>query len=161
MKIDLKHQGWWFLQGFDLKTGRELWRESIHNGIPTAAANDTLSTYFSGNWYIGLIAAAMVEDPTDTMGSHAGWSEYTGYTEGTRPAWNKGSPSGGQISNTSSKAQFTVPAGPVLTGAFLVNDSTKGGSSNLLWATGKFLTQQSIGTPQVVQAVYSLRFLSG
>ena len=132
------------------------------NGITTPAINDLFETQFrSGtqkpSWYLGLIrddnytalAAA------DTMASHAGWEEGTEYSEGTRPAWSAGAAAGKAIAN-SAAAEFTVNAEQTFKGLFLASNSTKGGTTGILWCTGLFDVEQSMPSGQVLKVYYTL-----
>lgn len=114
------------------------------NGIITAKLDDVGNVYFLGaaatgsNWYAGLISSDATLAATDTMASHAGWTEFTGYDESARPAWAPGTSTARQWVNSTAMI-FTmsarIDAGDV-GGLFICSDSTKGGSSGELWAHG-------------------------
>lgn len=101
-------------------------------------------TYFKGAgytaaWYLGLYGAAASSTPAagDTMASHAGWTEFTGYSQATRPqavfdTATTANPS--VVTNANSVAVYTINvAGPVVIGgAFLTSNSTKGGTAGRL-----------------------------
>jgi len=84
----------------------------------------------------------------DTMASHSGWTENTGYSNSTRPAptWGSASASGGgagtagtgTISTTATA--FSINATGTIAGAFLVTNSTKGGTTGTLYSAGSFTT---------------------
>ena len=113
------------------------------------------------NWYIGLYGASATNSPnaTDTMASHGaegagGWTEYQSYDEATRQACTFGavdsSTSGtATISNSASQATFTISSVSASTvgGAFLVSNSTKGGSTGTLFSAADF---QSPGDRSVI-----------
>ena len=73
----------------------------------------------------------------DTMGTHTGWSEYTNYSASTRPAPSWGSASGGSLSTTATSYSINSSGGTVA-GAFMVTNSTKGGTSGTLYSAGNF-----------------------
>jgi hypothetical protein len=94
-------------------------------------------------WYLGLYGAAASNTPaaTDTMASHAGWTEVTAYTQATRPqcvfaAGTLADPS--VMTNTASPATFTINATTVVGGAFLTSNNTKGGTTGTLFSAADF-----------------------
>ena len=72
------------------------------------------------------------------MSSHSGWTENTTYSESVRQTLTLGSVSGGSVSNSASKAAFTINGTTTVGGAFLVTNSTKGGSTGTLYGGGAF-----------------------
>lgn len=73
--------------------------------------------------------------PDDTMSSHDGWDELTDYSQSTRPQWVNNGSAAGYIDNTPG-ALFTASAAFSVRGGALVTNSTKGGSTGILIATG-------------------------
>ena len=71
----------------------------------------------------------------DTMGSHTSFAESTAYS-GTRPTWTPGTVSGGSVSNSGSPASFSMTGPDYIFGAFLVSNSTQGGSTGTLYGAG-------------------------
>jgi hypothetical protein len=141
--------------------GSEAWRQEFKNGTTIAGLNAILNTMFAGasqtsTWYLGLIdnGAYSAVAGTDTMASHSGWAEFTGYDEAARQAWTKGSPAGGVI-NTATASSFTMSGSGTLRGAFLVSNGTKSGTSGTLWATGEFGSTQQVTAGQVIQVSYT------
>lgn len=132
------------------------------NGLSTAGVNALWEAQFrSGtqyaNWYCGLIRddnySALSAD--DTMASHSGWEEGTEYSEGTRPAWSPGAASGKAVSNPTAM-EFTISTEQTFKGLFICSDSTKSGSSGILWCTGLFDVEQSMPVGQVLKVYYTL-----
>lgn len=146
------------------KDGQLKWSESIDcgkhqdgNGVTTAGVNSLLDVYFRAQtqlttWYIGLVDNSGFSSfsATDTMSSHAGWTESTAYTSATRVQWTPSAASGGSISH-SGTIDFTMNAGGTLKGAFVVSNSTKGGTSGTLWATGSFSSTQTFVSTDVIK----------
>lgn len=96
--------------------------------------NANASTTVSGAGY------AIEPRAADTMSSKS-FNEVTPYSNSVRPTWTKNAaPSGGAMSNSSSKAAFTVNATSRVFGAFAASDSTKGGTSGTLYGGGLFTT---------------------
>lgn len=114
------------------------------NLIPTVGLNYIADTALSGGtpittWYLGLTAATPSPAAGDTMGSHAGWSYFTGYSESVRQTWTDAGPSAGVVTNAASAAVFTSNAdAQTVGGAFLTSVSTKSGSTGTLFACGAF-----------------------
>lgn len=144
--------------------GSKAWEAPIHfNNAPTnVGLNALLSAFFAGGtqvptWYIGLVdnAGFSTFAAADTMASHAGWAENTGYSQSTRPAWAPGAVSGQQIAS-STATQFTASGSMTIKGAFITSDNTKGGTAGTLWATGAFASLQVISlSGQILEVNYS------
>jgi len=79
----------------------------------------------------------------DTISSHAGWTESTAYSNATRPQAVFGTPTA-TSSISSSQATFNINATATIAGAFLVNNSTKGGTTGTLYSAGSFATSRSV-----------------
>lgn len=131
------------IEAFD-PTGKPKWVDEWWNLVVTAGLNDSLTQQFKASaytaaWYVGLSAGSPTFAAGDTMSSHGGWTEVTAYSEGTRPALTLGTVAAGSVDNSASKATFTINAnGTVIGGAFLVTNSTKGGTSGTLYGGGAF-----------------------
>lgn len=94
----------------------------------------------------GTAAYAVEPRPADVMNSKS-FNELAGsnYSEANRPAWTKnGAPSSGAMSNSASKARFTINAANVrIFGGFLTSNNTKGGTTGLLFGGGLFTASGS------------------
>lgn len=155
----LKTKGWFHVVCRN-PDGSIAWEEKFPNGTTTAGLNHMLSVVLASgtqvtDWRMGLIddSGYTAVSASDTMSSHSGWSEFTSYSEGSRPAWTAGAVSGGVV-NGSAAVSFTMSADADLRGAFLVSNSTKGGTTGTLWATGVFGSVQSVLNGQVVDVTY-------
>lgn len=131
--------------------GKLKWREGFDNLVTTAGKNKyldaTLKTGLAAPaWYVGLVAGPNETgyDAADTMGSHAGWSEDQNYSNGTRPAFTPGAISAGSVDNSGSKAVFNINAPATISGAFLADNSTKGGTTGTLLGVGAFAADRSV-----------------
>jgi hypothetical protein len=144
-------------QCFD-KNGNLKWEESTHNLVVNVGLADMNDKYFSGSgytaaWYLGLVdgpGSGNTYAAADTMASHAGWTENTGYSQSTRPAATFGSATVADpsvIDNTGSVAVFSINATSTIAGAFLTSDDTKSGTSGILFSVSNF---QSPGDRSVV-----------
>jgi hypothetical protein len=123
----------------------------VNGGLQYMAGTALTSTTQITTWYIGLYGAGASNTPaaTDTMSSHAGWTEVTPYS-GARPtatfaAATNANPS--VVTNSASPASFAINATQTVGGAFLVSNSTAGGSTGTLFSAADF---QSPGDRNVV-----------
>ncbi len=136
------------------------------NGIPTAALNAILESFFRTGtiypvWYLGLIDTVNFSGlaGTDTIGSHPGWQEFTGYNEAQRQPWNPSGASNGILTDPIA-ASFTFTADHTVKGLFVASDNTKGGTAGLLWATGLDDQDQSFLGGEICKVVYTLPAVS-
>lgn len=111
--------------------------------ITTVAARSSTTAITSGANAGSTVAGASyaVEPrPADTMATKS-FNETTPYSNANRPTWTKnGAASGGAMSNSSSRASFTINATGRVFGAFLSSDNTKGGTTGTLYGGGLFST---------------------
>ena len=138
----LKLKGKYYLEL--IRNGKVIAIREALNGITDVGIDAILDIMMHGSsqitaWFLGLIDASGYTglSPSDTMASHAGWSEFTTYSEGTRPAWQEDAASGQSITNTT-LADFSITGAVTLKGAFLTSNSTKGGAAGTLWSTALF-----------------------
>lgn len=83
-------------------------------------------------------AYAIEPRAADTMASKS-FNETVPYSDSTRPAWTKNAAaSSGAMSNSSSKASFTINATGRIFGAFLATNSTKSGTTGTMFGGGLF-----------------------
>jgi hypothetical protein len=126
------------------RDGEMLWKDTFHNLVTTAGLNDSLSKHFKASsytaaWYVGLTTGSPTFAAGDVIGTHAGWTESTAYTESVRQTLTLGTPSSGSVDNSASKAVFTINASATVGGSFVVSDNTKGGTSTgIIYGGGAF-----------------------
>jgi len=128
--------------------GNIRWAESLCNLVVNVGLQDMNDKYFSGSsytaaWYIGLYGAAASNNPaaSDTAASHAGWTEITPYSNATRPACTFGAATAADpsvITNSGSPAAFNINGTATVGGAFLISNSTKGGTTGILFSASDF-----------------------
>ena len=140
----LKLKGKYYLEL--VRDGKIIETREFLNGITNLGINALLDIMFHGTtqitaWFLGLINASGYTGLAagDTMASHAGWAEFTTYSQATRPAWVEDAASSQSITNTA-LAVFSITGAATLKGAFLPSDSTKGGAVGTLWSTALFST---------------------
>jgi hypothetical protein len=133
------------------KAGRLKWRDSFLNTVVTVGKNDLLDKYFAGSAYTAAFFLGLIDNAGftaiaagDTMASHAGWAESSAYTQGTRPALVFAGASGGSKA-TSAPSVFSINTNStVLKGAFVTTNSTKGGTTGVLFSAGAFAANRSV-----------------
>ena len=124
----------------------EKWADQVApNLVTTVGGNNMLDNHLSGSaytaaWYMGLISAtSYTTGPalTDTMASHGGWAEDVNYSNAARPttAW---SAAASKSKSLSAGLVFNMNDSTTIKGCFLNTDSTKNGSTGILFSAGLF-----------------------
>lgn len=120
------------------------WSLKQKNTVVTVGKNDLLDKYFAGSaytaaWYCGLISSVSYSaiNAADTIASHAGWTEagatnVPNYSSGTRVALAFSAASAGSKA-TSSASSFTFSSGGTIKGMFACSNSTKDGTTGVLY----------------------------
>ena len=139
-----KATGKYVVECFD-KDGNLKWTAESKNlvvnvGLQYMAGVALTSTAQITSWYIGLYGAAASNTPAagDTLASHAGWTEVTPYS-GNRPAATFAAATNANpsvVTNSASKAQFTINASETVGGAFLC--SAASGTTGTLFSAADF-----------------------
>lgn len=124
------------------RQGREIWRDTIENLVVNEGLNQLLGTTLTSeqqvtSWYILLTSGSPTVAAGDTMGSHAGWDEFTGVSDATRLHWPGSRDATGQATNPSA-VQYSLNATGTIGGAGLVSQNSLGGSGGILYAAGAF-----------------------
>jgi hypothetical protein len=138
------------------------WREEVTNAVMDTGANDMLTNYFKGSaytaaWYVGIATMTTNFATSDTLASHAGWTEFTAYTGPNRPAWTGGTASARSISNTASQAVFSINgAGGTVGGAFLVSNNTIGGTTGVLYGGATLTSARTLASGDTLNITVTL-----
>jgi len=143
-----KAVGKYFFECFD-KDGNLKWTAESKNLVVNVGLQYMAGTSLDGatsritTWYIGLYGAGSSNNPaaSDTMSSHAGWTENTTYSNATRPAATFAAATTANpsvVTNSASKATFNINGSATVGGAFLTSDSTKGGTTGTLFSASDF-----------------------
>lgn len=138
------------------KDGSVKWVEEIDNIIVNVGLDHALDVILDGGsqistWYVGLKGSG-TPVAADTAASHAGWSEITNYSEGTRQTWQGGSVTNQSIDNSGAPASFTINQdSTVIHGAFLISNNTKGGSTGTLFSAGNFASSKSLDNGEILE----------
>lgn len=124
--------------------GNLKWAEAFPNLVVNTGLQDMNTQYFKGvtytaTWYMGLVNTGATYAAGNTMLSHSGWTENTGYAQAARPTMSFGTASTADPSViASSVVVFTSNATSTLAGAFITTENTKGGTAGLLFSVGNF-----------------------
>jgi len=152
--------------------GKLLWRDGYDNLVVDQGLNEMLGLMLDRStspayakqtaWYIGLVVetASPAYAATDTLATNPNWNEVTAYSEGVRQTFTDGGVSSKSLDNSASKATFTINAdATVLDGGLLASDSTKGGTTGILYSVGAFTGgQKTLDTNDTidVQATFTI-----
>lgn len=136
--------------------GHLRWEEVIDNMVVTVGQNDILNKYYTGVAYtaanfIGLTTGSPTFAATDTMASHTGWTEFSEYSNATRPAPTWGTAAAGVI--TSPAVAFNISAPGTAGGSFLTTDSTILGTAGVLVGGAVFSANRTVDTPDVINII--------
>lgn len=132
------------------------------NGIVDVGLNHLLDVGFrnqtqTATWYMGLInnSGFSALAAADTMSSHAGWTEFTTYSESVRSTWTPAAAASRSIQNTTA-VEFTITGTGTIKGVFLTTVDTKGGTTGTLWATASFASTVSVVNGDVLKVTYTI-----
>lgn len=157
--------GWLNIQVFDSK-GREKFATQCRNLVVNVGKNNILTVYFadgtqtaSSSWFMGLMSDTGFTGIAagDTMSSHAGWNEFTGYSQANRPLWGQAAPAAGVTSITNATpVTFDITSSATLKGGFIVTNNTKGGTTGTLWAAALFSAAVPVNNGDQMKCTYNL-----
>ena len=134
----------------------------VNVGLQYMAGVALTSTAQITSWYVGLYGASSSNTPAagDTMSSHIGWTEDTTYSEATRPAATFAAATNANpsvVTNSASKAVFTINGTTTIGGAFLTSNNTKSGTTGTLFSAADFSApgDRSVVSGDVLNVTYS------
>jgi hypothetical protein len=146
------------------KNGKLIGIYDVPNGITNEGKDLLLDVMFNdtsqianNSWFIGLIDLSGFSTlaDADTMSSHAGWNEFTSYTEANRVAWGSGAASS-QSTTNASPATFNINGSGTVKGVFVPTNSTKSGTSGTLWATALFAADVPVSNGDQLKVTYTV-----
>jgi len=159
------------------KDGNLKWEESFPNLVNAIGKELMLDTLLKGSSYsvtgpfLGLIGGASPTFGTgsDTMTSHAGWTEFTNYTVGGSAvrgtavfasATSSGSTPSNVTTSAASAITYTITGGGgTVSGCFLVlgsgASSTQSNTGGTLYSAGAFTTAKITTAGDTVSVTYS------
>lgn len=143
--------------------GTEKWREVSRNLVVDVGALYMLGAAFNSvtqvataSWYMGLKDTSAAS-ATDTLASHAGWSELTPYS-GNRPLWGQGAASGSGAGNrqvtNSSNVSFSINASATVGGLFICSAAT--GTSGTLFNATAFSAPRAVASGDTLLCAYAV-----
>ena len=143
--------------------GGPRWEERVFNKIANQGLDSVNDVYLGAStqlttWYVGLIKTTNTYAAADTLASHAGWTESQDYSESVRQTWTKNGASSSQsITNSSSKATFSMNATVTILGGFLASNSTKGGTTGTLYSEADLSASRAVvsGDSLLVTATFT------
>lgn len=151
------------VQCFD-KHGKLKWEEEVFNGIVDVGIQYMENVAFRSAtsqinpWYIGLVdnSGFSAFANADTMSSHTGWSEFTNYSEATRPEWTADAAASRAITN-STTVDFSINgAGGTVKGIFVTSNNTKSGTTGTLWSTAAFSSNAVVTNGDTLKITYTV-----
>ena len=161
-----KAVGKYFFECFD-KDGNLKWSAESKNLVVNVGLQYMAGTALDGataritSWYVGLYGAGASNTPAagDTMSSHAGWTEVTAYSEATRPAATFAAATTANpsvVTNSASKASFSINGSTTVGGAFLTSSNTKSGTTGTLFSASDFTGgDRSVVNGDTLQVTYT------
>lgn len=137
-------------------------QEGFHNDITNAGKNALLDSFFRNQsppatWYFGLVdnSGFTAFAAGDTMSSHAGWTEFTTYSDSTRVAWTTVTAASQSITNTS-VSTFNINGSGTVKGVFVTSVSTKAGTTGTLWSTAAFTSAVPVSNGDQLKITYTV-----
>lgn len=132
--------------------GNLKWQDDIGNVVTLDGRIMLLDKFFKGSsytaaWYVGIIKSTQAVNSTDYMASTTrDWSESTCYSDGARRTLTLATVSTASVSNSTTKASFTINQTTEVFGAFVTNSSQiSTGSTYVLYGAAVFDTPSSSG----------------
>ncbi len=159
---DMNLKGRYVIEHMD-REGNLKGQYEIPNGIVDVGLNNILDVMFNGQaqtatWYIGLVdnSGWTAFANADTLSSHAGWAEFTNYTEANRVAWVEGAASSRSMTNATT-ADFSINASGNLKGIFISSNNVKStGNTGTLWSTAAFSSVVATANGDTLKVTYTV-----
>ena len=142
----------------------DTWKESnivVDEGLDHLLETTLFNQAQNSAWYIGIFSDNYTPLATDTaLNIAANAGESVLYDEATRPAWANAGVSAQEITNSASKAVFTINDTVTMFGAFLISDSGKSGTVGALFAASKFTASRSLVDTDQLLVTYTVQAAS-
>ena len=140
------------------RQGNIKWEDNgLHNLVTNEGLDHILSVLVAGGtqvnpWYVGLKGNGTVQ-ATDTLGTHANWTEVTAYS-GDRKEYVDGAVSSQSVDNSGSVASFSITGTATVDGAFLA--SAASGTTGTLLCAVDFTSARSVESGDTLEVTYTL-----
>tara|TARA_R100001244_G_scaffold25113_2_gene25356 strand:+ start:20886 stop:21452 length:567 start_codon:yes stop_codon:yes gene_type:complete len=157
---------------YDAK-GQLKWSDSAKNAVTDDGLDSTLNLYFRNGttlagWALGLITGP---GPTlaaaDTHAVHAGWTEFTTYSETERNQWSPNATTTQQLVNPS-LLDYNITGSATVSGVFIAGGTIGGGGTDadtkgsvngtpVLWAHALFSGgDQAVTSGDILRVTYTV-----
>lgn len=140
--------------------------EDVTNLIPTEGLNYLLGAGLTGQtayatWYIALFEGNYTPVAGVTAATFpAAATESTAYAETNRVTWSPGAISAGSVSNTASKAVFTINATKTIYGIAQSSVNTKSATTGVLVSVARFATAKSVVADDILNVTSTISMTS-
>lgn len=140
--------------------------EDVSNLIPTEGLNYILGASLTGvaalsSWYIALFEGNYTPVAGVTAATFpAAATESTAYAETNRPVWTAGAISSGSVSNSASKAAFTMNATKTIYGLAQSSVNTKSSTSGVLVSVARFATAKAVVDTDILNVTSTISMTS-
>lgn len=110
------------------RDGRIIWSDEFYNTTVNEGLDELLDRCFNSSGYtsadyVGLVDGTPTFNAGDTLASMTP-TEVTAYSEGARQAYSPGAASSQSVTNSGSKASFSINGSATIGGAFICDAST-------------------------------------
>ena len=148
------------------RDGKLLWKEKTTNIVPNEGLNAILNIMFHAStqittWYVAIFENDYTPLATNTYAA-PGYTECITYDEATRPAYVEAAASGQSITNSASRAAFTINASKTIYGGSLVGGgtgaTTKGDAAGggTLFCSSKFAIAKPVVATDVLKVTITI-----
>lgn len=133
-----------------IRDGELIDREELSNLVTNEGLNHILDVVLHGTtqvspWYIGLFEANYTPVATVTAATiTAASTESTAYDESTRVVYDEAAAAAQSVTNSASKATFTMNGTKTIYGAFLISASAKSATTGVLLSAARFNTSKAV-----------------
>lgn len=147
--------------GQHIRDGKVIDEWEDDNLVVNEGLNALLDIMFHGTtqispWYLGVFEGNYTPVAGVTAATIASAAtECTAYASATRPAYDEAAAASQVTTNSASRASFVFNATKTIYGAFLISNSTKGGTSGTLFSAARFSTSKSVVNLDELLLTYS------
>lgn len=149
-----------------IRNGKLIDVETVHNLVPTEGLNHILNVALRAgsptpNWYVALFEGNYTPVAGLTAATFpSAATECTAYDEPSRVLWVPAAASGGVVTNSASKAVFTMNATKTVYGIVMSSLLTKGGTTGTLVSAVRFAASKSVFDDDLLQVTSSITMTS-